>query len=152
MDYKLIRTDTADEGIRKIILSVAQKFGNAVALQKLHEMEEAILRLGQNPYIGIDPRYPVLKRQQYKVLILKKSLVFYKINEKAKIVTIYAVVDQRQDYLSIIRAVSYTHLDVYKRQTQGRIRRCTELLQRSRSSHHTGGDRHHYPRTGKDHC
>ena len=99
----MIRTDTADEGIRKIILSVAQKFGNAVALQKLHEMEEAILRLGQNPYIGIDPRYPVLKRQQYKVLILKKSLVFYKINEKAKIVTIYAVVDQRQDYLSIIR-------------------------------------------------
>lgn len=103
MNYQLIRTDTADEGIRKIILSIAQKFGNAVALKKLHEMEEAILSLGRNPYVGVDPRYPVLRRQQYKILILKKSLVFYKINEEKKLVTIYAVVDQRQDYLSIIR-------------------------------------------------
>ena len=75
MKYKVIRTDTADAGIRKIILYVAQNFGNSVALEKLDEIEKRILELGDDPYIGTDPRYLVLKRQRYKVLILEKDLV-----------------------------------------------------------------------------
>lgn len=105
MKYNIIRTDTADAGIRKIILYVAQNFGNDVALEKLDEIEKRILELGDDPYIGTDPRYLVLKRQGYKVLILEKDLVFYKINETKKTVLIYAVVDQRQDYLNIIRGL-----------------------------------------------
>ena len=105
MNYKVIRTDTADSGIRKIILYVAQNFGNTVALEKLDEMEKRILELGDNPYIGTDPRYLVLKRQGYKVLVLEKDLVFYKIDEENKKVVVYAVVDQRQDYLNIIRGL-----------------------------------------------
>ena len=88
MNYHIVRTDTADAGIRKIILYIAQNFGNDVALQKLDEMEQNLLSLGDNPYIGTSPRYPILKRQGYKVLILEKSLVFYKINEPAKEVVI----------------------------------------------------------------
>lgn len=105
MRYNIVRTDTADAGIRKIVLYVAQNFGNEVALKKLDEIEERILRLGDEPYIGVDPRYPVLKRQGYKVLILEKDLVFYKVDEVKKEVVIYAVVDQRQDYLNIIRGL-----------------------------------------------
>lgn len=105
MKYKVICTDTADAGIRKIILYVAQNFGNNVALEKLNEIEKRILELGDDPYIGTDPRYLVLKRQGYKVLILEKDLVFYKIDEEKKIVVVYAVVDQRQDYLNIIRGL-----------------------------------------------
>ena len=105
MKYKVIRTDTADAGIRKIILYVAQNFGNSAALEKLDEIEKRILELGDDPYIGTDPRYLVLKRQGYKVLILKKDLVFYKIDEEKKTVVVYAVVDQRQDYLNIIRGL-----------------------------------------------
>ena len=103
--YRIIRTDTADAGIRKIVLYVAQNFGNDVALKKLDELEDQILRLRDDPFIGIDPRYPVLKRQGYKVLILDKDLIFYKINEANKEVIICAVVDQRQDYLNIIRGL-----------------------------------------------
>jgi len=105
LKYHIIRTDTADAGIRKIILYVAQNFGNDVALKKLDELEQSILALEENPYIGIDPRYPVLKRQGYKVLILDKDLVFYKIDNDRKVVTVYAVVDQRQDYLNVIRGL-----------------------------------------------
>ena len=101
----IIRTDTADAGIRKIILYVAANFGNQVALEKLDDIEKRINVLSDNPYIGVDPRYPVLKRQGYKVLILEKNLVFYKIDESKKEVVIYAVVDQRQDYLNIIRGL-----------------------------------------------
>ena len=100
-----MRTDTADAGIRKIILYIAQNFGNDAALEKLNEIEKRILELSDNPYIGTEPRYPVLKRQGYKILILKKDLVFYKIDEVNKKVIIYAVVDQREDYLNIIRGL-----------------------------------------------
>ena len=105
MKYNVVRTDTADAGLRKIVLYIAQNFGNDVALKKLDEIEDRIRQLGENPDLGIDPRYLVLKRQGYKVLILEKDLVFYKVNEARKEVIIYAVVDQRQDYLNIIRGL-----------------------------------------------
>ena len=105
MKYRVMRTDTADVLIRRIVLYVAENFGAETALEKLDELERSILSLGDNPFIGEDTKYTVLRRQGYKVLILKKDLVFYKVNENEKTVTIYAVVDQRQDYLSIIRGL-----------------------------------------------
>lgn len=105
MKYQIIRTDTADAGLRKIVLYIARNFGNDVALEKLDELERSILALEDNPYIGTDPSYPILKRQGFKVLILDKDLVFYKIDDERKEVTVYAVVDQRQDYLNIIRGL-----------------------------------------------
>ncbi len=105
MKFKVYRTDTADALIRNIVLYAAENFGNDVALNKLDDLEKNILKLEENPYIGTEPRYTVLKRQGYKVLILEKDLVFYKIDENRKVVTVYAVVDQRQDYLSIIRGL-----------------------------------------------
>lgn len=39
------------------------------------------------------------------MLILKKDLVFYKVDEINRRIVIYAVVDQRQDYLNIIRGL-----------------------------------------------
>ena len=105
MEYQVIRTDKADELIHRIILYVAEQFGNEVALEKLEELETSIISLGDNPYLGIQPRYNILRRQGYLVLITKKDLVFYKVNEQEKIVTVYAVIDQRQDYLNIIRGL-----------------------------------------------
>ena len=105
MKYEGIRTDTADAGIRKIILYIAQNFGNTVALEKLDDIEKRILQLGEDPYIGTNPRYSILRRQGYKVLILEKNLVFYKIDEVNKQVVVYAVIDQRQDYLNIIQGL-----------------------------------------------
>lgn len=105
MKYKVERTDTADSLIRKIVLYIAENFDNKAALEKLNYLEESILSLGDNLYAGAVPRYTVLKRQGYLVLILEKDLVFYKVDDDKKLVTVYAVVDQRQDYLSIIRGL-----------------------------------------------
>lgn len=105
MKYEVIRTDTADSLIRRIVLYVAENFGADVALEKLDYLEESIMNLGDDPYIGVEPKYNVLKRQGYMVLILEKDIVFYKVDENKKQVIIYAVVDQRQDYLGIIRGL-----------------------------------------------
>lgn len=105
MKYEVIRTDTADSLIRKIVLYAAENFGTDVALEKLDNLEEAIMSFGENPYIGTEPKYNILKRQGYLVLILDKDLVFYKVDDDKRQVIVYAVVDQRQDYLSIIRGL-----------------------------------------------
>lgn len=105
MKYEVLRTEKADEQIGKIILYVAETFGSTVALEKLEELEQNIADLGKHPLKGVELRYLVLKRQGYKVLILEKNLVFYKISELKKQVIVYAVVDQRQDYLNIIRGL-----------------------------------------------
>ena len=93
MKYKVLRTDTADAHIRHIILYIAERFGRDTALEKLDELESALLSLGDHPERGTVPRNTVLKRQGYIVLVLPKDLVFYKIDEDRKTVVIYAVVD-----------------------------------------------------------
>ena len=55
MKYTVVRTDTADEQIRKIILYINENFGSEVVLRKLDELEESILHLGDHPDIGIIP-------------------------------------------------------------------------------------------------
>ena len=105
MKYSMIRTEKAEEGIRLTILDLANQCGNALALKKLDYIEEAIKLLEDNPYIGTYPRYAVLKRQGYRVLILEKNIAFYKVDEEKKEVIIYAFVDQRQDYVNIIRGL-----------------------------------------------
>ena len=105
MSYNIVRTDTADLLIRKIILYIAENFGNDVALEKLEELEMSIMALAENPLLGEIPRYPALRRQGYRVLILEKNLIFYKVNDDRKEVIIYAVVDSRQDYLKILRGL-----------------------------------------------
>ena len=113
MKYNIIRTDKADEGIRHTVLYLANHFGNEFALEKLDYIENTILLLEDNPYIGTLPRYAVLKRQGYRVLILEvvkeesdiKNVDLVLGNEEKKEVVIYAFVDQRQDYLNIIRGL-----------------------------------------------
>lgn len=105
MSYIVLRTDTADALIRRIVLFVAEKFGNDIAIKHLNNLEQSISELTRNPFLGDEPRYPVLKRQGYRVLTLEKDLIFYKVNVEKKLVIIYAVVDQRQDYMSILRGL-----------------------------------------------
>ena len=52
MKYKVIRTETADAQIRKIILYVAENFGTKVALKKLDDLEQDILDFGIHPLKG----------------------------------------------------------------------------------------------------
>ena len=103
--YTLLRTDTADTCLTNIILYIAEKFGNDTALEKLGEIEQSINNLADNPYIGMDPKYMVLKRQDFKVLVLEKNLVFYKIDESKIVVTVYAGTDHRQDYMTILKGM-----------------------------------------------
>ncbi len=103
MRYKILRTDKAEEQLREIIFYIAGDSGNInIALGYLDKIETAINRLQEFPESGSVPRYSILKKQGYRVLIVERHLIFYKINETDKLVIIYAIVDGRREYRNLI--------------------------------------------------
>ena len=103
--YNIIRTDLADSQLRETILYIAETYGQDTALKKLDEIEKQILLLGKFPDMGTVPKYSVLRKQGFKVLLLEKNIVFYKVNEKLKQVIVYAIVSYKQDYFNIINGL-----------------------------------------------
>lgn len=101
--YKILRTDKAEDQLRDIIYYIADDSGSIdIALRYLHKIEEVINPLQGFPNSGSIPRYSILKKQGYRVLVLEKHLVFYKVNDEDKTVIIYAIVDGRREYVNLI--------------------------------------------------
>lgn len=103
MKYKIIRTEKADEQLRQIIFYIANDSGSIeIALNYLEKIEKAIKRLEDFPLSDSVPRYSILRKQGYRVLIVEKHLIFYKVNNNENVVVIYAVVDGRQEYRELL--------------------------------------------------
>lgn len=103
MQYKIIRTDKADEQLREIVFYIADDSGSIdIALDYLNKIETAVNWLEMFPFSGSEPHYSILKKQGYRVLVVERHLVFYKVNEEKHIVTIYAIVDGRREYKNLI--------------------------------------------------
>lgn len=103
MKYKIIRTEKADEQLRDIIYYIADDSGSVdIALDYLEKVENAIMMLEDFPYSGSIPKYSILRKQCYRVLMLEKHLVFYKVNNDENVVTIYTIVDGRREYKNLI--------------------------------------------------
>jgi len=60
------------------------------------------MRFSEFPESGSTPRYAILRKQGYRVLIVEKHLAFYKVDHTNEVVIIYAVVDSRQEYRNLI--------------------------------------------------
>lgn len=102
MKYRIIRTTKADEQIRDIVFYRAELTGINAALALLDKLETGIKSLEQFPESGSTPRYSALRARGFRVLIVEKYLAFYKVDHSQSLVTIYAVVDGRRDYLNLI--------------------------------------------------
>lgn len=103
MKYRIVRTDKADEQLRNIIFYIAEDSGDIdIALNYLGKIENAINRLEGFPMSGSIPRYSILRKQGYRVLVVERHLVFYKVDDIAKTVTIYAIVDGRREYRNLL--------------------------------------------------
>ena len=103
MKYQILRTDKAEEQLREIIFYIADVSDNIdIALRYLDKIETAINRLQKFPESGSIPCYSILKKQGYRVVIIERHLVFYKINNEENTVVIYAIVDGRREYRNLI--------------------------------------------------
>lgn len=101
--YKIMRTDKAEDQLRDIIFYIADDSGSIdTALKYLDKIEESINRLKEFSNSGSIPRYSILKKQGYRVVIVEKHLIFYKVSEENKTVIVYAIVDGRREYQNLI--------------------------------------------------
>lgn len=83
------------------ILQMIQRSAD-ITLDYLEKLEAAINSLGDFPEMGTIPRYEVLRRKGYRVLLAERHLVFYKIDESKKEVTIHAILDKRREYVNLV--------------------------------------------------
>lgn len=103
MAYRIERTDKAAEQLRDILLYRAEVTGSVEqALELLASFEKAVSSLADFPEMGAPPRYAALRLRGFRVLIVEKHLLFYKVDPTEETVTVYAVVDGRRDYLDLI--------------------------------------------------
>lgn len=103
MSYEILRTDRVEDQLREILFYIADDSGSVeVALHYLDKIEKAISQLRDFPQSGNIPRYSILRKQGYRVMIVENHLVFYKVDELDKTVTVYAVVDSRREYRNLI--------------------------------------------------
>lgn len=101
--YKVMRTDKAEDQLRDIIYYIADDSGSIdTALKYLDKIEESINCLKELPNSGSIPRYSILKKQGYRVVIVERHLIFYKVSEENKTVIVYAIVDGRREYQNLI--------------------------------------------------
>ncbi|EOS68465.1 hypothetical protein C818_03815 [Lachnospiraceae bacterium MD308] len=103
MKYKIVRTDKADEQLREITFYIAEDSGSIdIALNYLDKIEAAINDLEDFSMSGSIPRYSILRKQGYRVLIVERHLIFYKVDDNKRTVIIYAIVDGRREYRNLI--------------------------------------------------
>lgn len=103
MTYRIDRTEKANDQIHTIIMYQVELTGRVEAgLALLGLFEKELNALAQFPEMGAPPRYAALRARGYRVLIVDKFLMFYKVDHEAKQIMVYAVVDGRRDYLNLI--------------------------------------------------
>ena len=103
MNYRIVRTDKFNDQLYELLQYIANDSGSKeTALNYLDELEKAISRLAEWPAIGSYPRYSVLRKQGYRVLIVKRHLIFYKVDDNNYEVVIHAIMDARRNYIAMI--------------------------------------------------
>lgn len=103
MSYEVLRTATADEHIRGIAQYLTEVSGSSdVALRFVDDLEEATQRLAEFPRLGSVPRWGALARRGYRVLGVKKYLLFYTIDDDRQQVVVVAVIHGSREYWRLV--------------------------------------------------
>ena len=103
--YRIIIMAQADQALHHIVLHVKQSFSNETAKSVYQEIKDRILLLADNPYMGMIPRHSVLRNKNYRMLIINKNIILYRVFDDEKEVRIYNIFSQRQDYLQLLQGL-----------------------------------------------
>ena len=55
--------------------------------------------------MGMIPRHTVLRNKNYRMLIINKNIILYRVLDDEKEVRIYNIFSQRQDYLQLLQGL-----------------------------------------------
>lgn len=101
--FEVSLTAKAQDQLRAIIFYLADYHDNVdYALQISNKIKQAIESLSLYPKLGSVCHSIALRKQGFRVLVVDRYLIFYKIFETTNQVIIYAMVDGRREYLNLI--------------------------------------------------
>lgn len=87
-NYKILRTDKAEEDLKEIVLYVAVRNSVDVAYKLVEEFEKTIMNLSLFPNSGIPNKFRYTKKCGYRFLVVKNYLIHYHVDNTNKIVYI----------------------------------------------------------------
>ena len=101
--YTVKLTSDANNDINQIIVFIhLESKDRDTAISYLDLLEKSILSLERLSERGSNPRYKILKNQGYKFLVVKSHLIFYKVDQENKIITIYRVLHNKSQYQNFL--------------------------------------------------
>ena len=104
MNYKVKFTDTAKADLRNIATYIAeQSKDKAIAVRFVNELREKTKQLELFPESGSLPDDRVMKSAEYRFLIHKDYLIFYRFDPKAETSYILAIFNAKRDYTRVLR-------------------------------------------------
>jgi len=105
MSYKIRITKPAQTEIREIYRYIAEDLSNpAAAARRISLIDEAIQSLKEGPFRFALVRDVYLASQGYRLIVVKKHLIFFIVREKERVVSVMRVLYSRRDWLNLLKA------------------------------------------------
>ena len=99
MKYRVVQTAIFQNQLKKLLLNLSQEYSKKVALEYDLFLRQQIKMLEEFPYLW--PLDGVEEFENYHLLISKKNIVFYRIDEEKKIVICEIIASSDQNYLNL---------------------------------------------------
>lgn len=104
MNYKTIITDTAKQDLKDIIFWIASESGSTDIAKKFgEEFKDRIKSIGLFPEKGSYPDDYIIRSMDFRYIVYKDYLIFYKINEPLKEIIVSAVFNSKKDYTRVLK-------------------------------------------------
>ena len=106
MSYKIVITDTAKQDLWGIARYIVEREKSKDTAQNfISSLKAKTLDLQQHQRLGALPKDRILKSLGYRYLVHKDYLLFYLIDEEAKIINVVAIFNSKKDYMRVLKGI-----------------------------------------------
>lgn len=104
MSFKVKFTDTAKDDLRSIVTYIAEQCKDKnVAVAFINELREKTRILETFPESGAIPDDRIMKNSDYRFLVHKEYLIFYRYIDKENTSYILSIFNAKRDYARVMR-------------------------------------------------
>lgn len=105
-DYKLEFLSTALHDMTEIVSSYVMLGSKQGAIRIKDKMQKAALQISRLPYSGVAVHEPKMEKSGYRMIVVEKYLMFYRVFEDERKVVFYRVLDGKRDYPTIMKSMT----------------------------------------------
>ncbi len=103
MSFKVKLADTAKEDLREIAYRIAQESGDKrTAINFVNALKAKAKQLELFPESGAIPKDRVIQNSEYRFLVYKNYLLFYRFEKNEGVSNIVAVFNAKKDYARVL--------------------------------------------------